>query len=112
MKTFEITKDDILGVAKRINQTLTEKELNWALLCYEDAQRQDPSGTWDLVVEDLIYQIPRIHDNNDFKNPKFGEDASTDDTWFDNEDLPPINHFHSDGDGEDDVNLNIGEQIV
>jgi hypothetical protein len=83
MKTFKITKEDIVGVAERISQTLTEKEIDWILLCYEDAQRQDPSGTWDLVVEDLIYQIPRIKNNDDFHNPKFGEDSSTDDTWFD-----------------------------
>ena len=97
MKTFRVTKEDIIGVAVRISQTLTEKELDWVLLCYEDAQRQDPSGIWDLVVEDLIYQIPRIKDNDDFQNPRFGEDASTDDTWFDN---------------DDDVNLNIGGLIV
>jgi hypothetical protein len=94
MITFKLTKEDILNVATSIHQILTKKEIVWVLLCYEDAQRQDPSGTWNLVVEDLIYQIPRIRD--DFHNPKFGEDASTDDTWFD---------------ADDDVNLNIGGLI-
>jgi hypothetical protein len=60
MNTFKVTEGDVINVADRIHQTLTEKEINWVLLCYEDAQRQDPTGTWNLIVEDLIYQIPRI----------------------------------------------------
>jgi len=52
----KVTKEDIIEVAKSLGITLTETELNWALLCYEDAQRQDPSGTWNLVVEDLCQQ--------------------------------------------------------
>jgi hypothetical protein len=87
MKTFKITKEDIVGVAERISQTLTEKEIDWVLLCYGDAQREDPSGTWDLVVEDLVYQAINLRkkDPDAFDNPRFGEDSSTDDTWFDRE---------------------------
>jgi hypothetical protein len=55
-----VAREDIIQVAKDIKQTLTDVEIEWVKLCYEDAQRQDPNGTWNLVVEDLIYQIPRI----------------------------------------------------
>jgi hypothetical protein len=60
----KITREDIKQVAKELNQTLTDVEIEWVKLCYEDAQRQDPSATWNLVVDDLINQIPRIRDNN------------------------------------------------
>lgn len=60
---LNLTNADIQGVAVNIHQTLSLKEIEWVRLCYEDAQRQDPSGTWNLVVEDLIYQIPRIRDH-------------------------------------------------
>lgn len=56
MKTARIVEEDVLAVAEDLGITLTETELNWVLDCYEDTQRQDPMGTWDLVVEDLIYQ--------------------------------------------------------
>ncbi len=56
MTTARIVEEDVLAVAEDLGITLTETELNWVLDCYEDAQRQDSMGTWDLVVEDLIYQ--------------------------------------------------------
>jgi hypothetical protein len=114
-----VTREDIIDVANSIGITLTEAEINWALLCYEDAQRQDPSGTWNLVVEDLIYQAVEFRKesgpfdqlgyeqtqpepgDDDFDNPRFGEDASTDDCWFD-----------QGIDDDENVNLNIGEQLV
>jgi len=96
-----IVKDDIIAVAASINVSLTESELDWVLLCYEDAQRQDPSGTWNLIVEDLIQQAVEFRQNHE----EFGEDASTDDCFFDYEN--DIRPYHSDGDGGDDVNLNF-----
>lgn len=108
----KVTKEDIIEVANSVGITLTESEINWALSCYEDAQRQDPSGTWNLVVEDLCYQAVEFRresgpfDQLGYEQTQpepgdddFGEDASTDDCWFDR--------------GiDDDVNLSIGEQIV
>lgn len=58
-----LTDADIQGTAVNLDHTLSLEEINWVRLCYEDAQRQDPSGNWKLVVEDLIYQIPRIRDH-------------------------------------------------
>ena len=68
-----IIKEDILDVAKSINVELTDSELDWALLCYEDAQRQDPSGTWNLVVEDLIHQCVEMRDDSEERRD-FGND--------------------------------------
>lgn len=93
-----ITKEDIKAVAKSINVELTDNEIEWALLCYEDAQRQDPSGTWNLVVEDLIHQCVEMRENRqEYDNEIFGEDASTDDCWFDH---------------DDDELIDMGTQIV
>lgn len=58
MKTCKVTEQDIYDVADRIHsRALTDEEVEWILFCYEDAQRQDPTGTWDLVIEDLIQFI-------------------------------------------------------
>lgn len=51
-----ISKEDILDVAKPLGVTLTNTEIEWVRLCYDDSQRQDPTANWSLVVEDLIYQ--------------------------------------------------------
>lgn len=99
-----ITRDDIINVADSVSITLTEKEIEWVLLCYEDAQRQDPSGTWNLVVEDLCYQaveFRRKQEEADEESEETRRDFGNDD------DLPPINHFHTDGDGDDDTLLNF-----
>jgi hypothetical protein len=64
MKTFEVTEQDVYDVADRIHaRALTDEEVEWILFCYEDAQTQDPTGSWNLVVENLIYTIL----NNDDK---------------------------------------------
>jgi hypothetical protein len=83
-----VSKEDIVDVSNSVGITLTDKELEWVLLCYEDAQRQDPSGTWNLVVEDLAYQAVN------FRKNKTAEP----------------NRFIADGDGDDETLLNfLGE---
>jgi hypothetical protein len=57
MKTKEITIEDVEQVAKDLNLTITEKEGETVLELYDSASEDDPSGTWDLVVEMLIYQL-------------------------------------------------------
>ena len=53
-----ITNEDIQEIAKRLDMLeLSESQLNWVRLSYEDAQRQDPTATWNLIVEDLLYQL-------------------------------------------------------
>lgn len=91
----KVTKEDIIEVAKSLGITLTETELNWVLLCYEDAQRQDPSGTWNLVVEDLCQQAV------EFRRKQEEADEESEETRRD---------FCNDP--EDDIDINMGGQIV
>lgn len=99
-----ITKEDIKDVAKSINVELTDSELQWALLCYEDAQRQDPTGTWNLVVEDLIHQCVEMReDKQKYDSEIYGEDASTDDCFFDVEDPVILNIKITGGGTREDI---------
>jgi hypothetical protein len=83
-----ISKADIFDVATSVGITLTEAEMDWVLLSYEDAQRQDPSGTWDLVVEDLCHQAEEFR-----KDEEAAEESEETRRDFGNDD--------------DDVNLNF-----
>jgi hypothetical protein len=105
MKTFEVTKQDILDVAGRIHQTLEEIEIDFILSDYPGWQATNPTESWDIIIEDMIYHIKQYPDD------VYGEDASTDDCHFDREvenDHPFP--FHMDGDGDDETLLNfLGE---
>ena len=57
MKTCKIIEEDVIDVAKSLNMTVTPEQIDWVLDCYEDSQRQDPTAEWNLVVEDLLYQL-------------------------------------------------------
>jgi len=59
-----ITKEDVKDVASEIGLVITETEADWVLLCYEDYARQDPTATWNLIVEDIIWNIPRLKNNS------------------------------------------------
>lgn len=52
-----IQKEDVLQVAYSLKKNLTEEQIKYVLDNYESAQEDDPSGTWDLVVEQLISEI-------------------------------------------------------
>lgn len=68
-----IGKIDIGQVAESIGVELSDTDMNWVLECYRDAQRQDPSGTWNLVVEDLIHQLVEMRDDSEERRD-FGND--------------------------------------
>jgi hypothetical protein len=102
-----ISNTDIFDVATSIGVTLTDTEIYWVKMCYEDAQRQDPTGNWSLVVEDLVQQAVEFRKDPMHEHREtFGEDASTDDCWFDYEKEHPF-PFHTDGDGDDNTLLNF-----
>ena len=52
-----LSKEDVLQVAKSINVTLTDEQITEVLKIYPAEQEQDPTGTWNLVIENCIYQI-------------------------------------------------------
>ena len=53
---MEIQKEDVLKVAYDLKKNLTEKQIQYVLDNYESSADADPTGTWDLIVEQLIYE--------------------------------------------------------
>lgn len=53
---MKIEKDDVILIAGKIGiPYLTDEQLNKIVAEYEVNQEQDPTATWDLVVEQQIY---------------------------------------------------------
>jgi hypothetical protein len=50
---------DVKFIAASINKTLTEEQINEVLEMYPTEQESDPTGTWNLVIENCIYQVLR-----------------------------------------------------
>jgi hypothetical protein len=56
MKKTTITKEDVLRVAKSLNmKEPSEDVIREVISEYPGEQEQDPSATWDLVVEAQLY---------------------------------------------------------
>lgn len=53
-----IQKEDVLQVSKRLDIKVNEKIISWVLENYESYQSDDPTSTWNLVVESMLYDIP------------------------------------------------------
>jgi NH3-dependent NAD+ synthetase len=52
-----ISKEDVLQVARDLNVELNNVQIKEILKRYEDEQANDPTATWDLVIENLIYNL-------------------------------------------------------
>jgi hypothetical protein len=65
MKPAPITKEDVLRVAKSINKTVTDKQIERILEMYSAWEEIDTTATWDLIVEDVIYFVIFDKLNND-----------------------------------------------
>lgn len=52
-----ITRQDVLEIANFISLDPTEVEIDEVLSQYPTAQDNDLSATWDLVVEDLLWNV-------------------------------------------------------
>lgn len=52
----KITKEDVLQVAKDLSIELTEEQIKLALEFYPLIQAEDSGATWDLAMEQAIYQ--------------------------------------------------------
>lgn len=48
---------DVLSVAENLGLSMLPFDINRVLKMYPSEQRNDPTATWDLVVENCIYQI-------------------------------------------------------
>ena len=53
-----IKKEDVLQVSNDLKIKVNEKTIQWVLDNYESFQSDDPTSTWNLVVESMLYDIP------------------------------------------------------
>ena len=54
----QITKKDVLIVASALkySELVTDNDVQYVLDNYESASANDPSATWDLLVEQLLFE--------------------------------------------------------
>ena len=57
METANIIEEDVIAIAQSIGKELTSDEIDQVLEIYPDAQIDDPTSTWYLVIENIIYSI-------------------------------------------------------
>lgn len=56
MKAF-VNESDVRNVADQINVAVTDEQISKVLEMYDDESDNDPTATWDLIVENCIYTI-------------------------------------------------------
>jgi len=57
-KEAGLDADDIREVAKNVhNQTMTDEQVVQVLEEYPEEQELDPTGGWDLVVDDILHSV-------------------------------------------------------
>jgi hypothetical protein len=52
-----VEREDIIGVAMSINKKPTEEMIKYVLDNYESGCKNDPTGSWLEVTEQLIYEF-------------------------------------------------------
>lgn len=52
-----INEQDVLEIASALNITLTKEQVNKVTHMYQHEEECDTTGTWDLIVENCIYQV-------------------------------------------------------
>ena len=55
--TNQITYEDVVNVAKTINKELSPEKIVDVLCQYDAEQKNDSTATWNLIVENIIYNI-------------------------------------------------------
>ena len=58
-----IDKEDVKRIATSINKTLNDTQIEEVIERYPFEQQEDPSATWNLVVENTIYSVINEVDN-------------------------------------------------
>lgn len=58
-----ITRIDVIEVANQIGKSLTESDIDEVLAQYPNEQDNDPTATWNLVIENCIYNVDNNKDN-------------------------------------------------
>jgi hypothetical protein len=52
-----ITKQDVIAVARLLNQSLSDRDISMVMDMYPSEQSKDPDAEWHLIVENCIYSI-------------------------------------------------------
>jgi hypothetical protein len=55
--TQEINAEDVLQVANGLNMNVTIEQINQVLEMYDDEADNDPTATWNLIVENCLYNL-------------------------------------------------------
>lgn len=55
-----IKKEDVLNVANVLPIKINYGIIQWVIENYESYQEADPTATWDLVVEQMLYEAQEI----------------------------------------------------
>lgn len=55
--TNEISREDVINVADRLGRTLSEEQIQEVLERYDDEAENDHTATWNLIVENCIYNL-------------------------------------------------------
>ena len=58
MSTDKISLEDVIKVAASLNKKLKDFEIKWILDNYDSHKKDDPTSTWDLIIENMIYNLP------------------------------------------------------
>ena len=53
--TKQITADDVVRIAMELKLNPSIGEINEVLKYYDSEVENDPTATWDLIVENLLY---------------------------------------------------------
>lgn len=57
MNDLPIGREDVLKVANDLGFLISEKQVNQVLERYPSAEDEDPGGTWNLIVEQILYEM-------------------------------------------------------
>ncbi len=55
--TKEITPIDVVNVATDLKMDITIKQVRQVLEMYDDEADNDPTATWNLIVENCLYNL-------------------------------------------------------
>jgi hypothetical protein len=55
--TTEITPIDVVNVADSLKKDITIKQIRQVLEMYNAEANNDPTATWELIVENCIYNL-------------------------------------------------------
>jgi len=57
MKTEAISIEDVYRVANDLAIGITDSQVETVLELFDEESDNDPTATWDLVVENIIYNL-------------------------------------------------------